>query len=458
MIPAVEGTKLDAEVAAPQPGLDIPVSDVLQYASAQLPERLQPYLKRNVILFLTGSCIFGLGWGMAQVPGNPLLSRLGVSNTSIGFIGTLAAAFSIVGPIISAAISRRFARKKWLVFVLSQPYLMAPGLMGVSVILCTKYHRPEYMLPLLLSFKMVWDCIPSLFQTPKSEFIGQTIAPSFLGRYFGLEGSVAPFTSLFGTAIAGYLLAGGDTTFSQYAGCLLLGYAIAQVGGSALLFAHEVPLARPAAASDSRASFTSLLETFWNDRYYRPFLLFVFALCVLRAPFGFVPFYGFKVLHMDPSRSAVFIYIYSVTQMILGTPTGWLCDKWGSGRMLAVGLALQIVTIVPLCFVRTPMAVYSYLAIDQASMTVTQIACMAFILRYARPELRGVYVAAYGMIQAIAAIIVITPFGMLVDHLTYERVFWIWSGLHIVVLLIALEAVRRGVARHMFEKVDVRAS
>lgn len=437
-------TLIDQNVAA------IPHCDSVQ-VEVTASDGLLPYLKRNMLCFLTGAAIFGLGWGIAQVPTNPLLiKKLDVGNTFFGIIGTLTGIFSIVGPIIAPAISCKYVRKKWLFFILHQGYVVAPGLIGLSVLFCTRFTCINFLPFFIMVFMLQWNCVPSLFQIPKAEYIAHTISKPYLGRYYGLDGSIAPVISLIGTFLAGHFLA-GNPSLNVYAYCLLLGYCIAQIGGILYLFAHECPEIRE--KSPQSVSFNAIFSHCYRDTDYRPFLVFVFLLCILRAPFNFVPLYGFKTLGMPSSSQAVFIIVISLAQFLSAGPSGWLCDKWGSGKTLAIGLALQIITIVPLCFFRNAFGVYVYLGVDAASMMVTQVASMAYVLRYAPLEKRGIYVAAYWMIQAVAAIIVTTPFALMLDKLSYTIVFWLWSILHIFVLLLVLEANRRGITAKMFQEL-----
>jgi MFS family permease len=261
-----------------------------------------------------------------------LLASLGTSITNVA-LPTLAKAFSAPFGEVQAVVVAYLAALTISVVIAGRlgdshglkPMLMAGlALFAVASLLCGMATN----LWLLIGARVLQGIGAAFLMALSMALIRQTASEARIGRAMGLLGTVSALGTALGPSLGGLLIA-----VTGWRGIFWVQFPLATI---ALLLAFATLPGHPGKEKAPSAGLWSML-----DRSLAPNLLVnVLVAAVMMATLVVGPFYLGLGLGLKETLVGFVMAIGPAISIVSGVPSGRLVDSWGSGRVLAIGLAL----------------------------------------------------------------------------------------------------------------------
>ena len=281
-----------------------------------------------------------------------LLASLGTSIANIA-LPTLAEAFSapfaqvqaivvayLAALTISVVIAGRLGDRHGL-----KPMLMAGlALFALASLLCGMATD----LWLLIGARVLQGIGAAFLMALSMALMRQTAGEARLGRAMGLLGTVTALGTALGPSLGGMLIA-----LAGWRSIFWIQFPLAAI---ALILAFATLPDQPGKGTTSSAGLWSVL-----DRSLVPNLLVnVLVAAVMMATLVVGPFYLGLGLGLEEMLVGFVMAVGPVISIVSGVPSGRLVDSWGSGRVLAIGLALLAAGAVLLAILPNAIGVIGY--------------------------------------------------------------------------------------------------
>jgi len=377
-------------------------------------------VRRNFACLVWMGSVFAMGWAEVMVVLQPMLVAFGASNTQIGIVqGTLAA--TLPGMFLAPWVTRKFRRKKALVFAMDCLYLLPIGIIGVAVwtgAVIGGAAAVGFVVVLMAAGQLA----AGFGGLPNQEFFTACIPMRLRGRLAGVSAGLGGLLGMAGAGMAAWILAVLPAP-DGYGALLVLAWAICMAADSAVLLAAEpeTPVERsPVPYSPA------MWRALWDDR---PFLRVAALCCVLSPLMGQLPVFAgvfaFRELAFKPEMAAWIAMSASASRMVLSPLAGWITDRWGARRALIFWPAASGAGFAALALLPGTATVLGVSGLAAVAWSGFSGAMNALTCGIPKPEHRAGHftVLAFGMIAANSVFPLLV--GGMFDRVPYRSGFTI---------------------------------
>jgi len=281
-----------------------------------------------------------------------LLASLGTSIANIA-LPTLAKAFSApFGEVQAVVVAYLTALTISVVIAgrLGDSHGLKPMLMGglalfaVASLLCGMATN----LSLLIGARVLQGIGAAFLMALSMALMRQAVSEARIGRAMGLLGTVSALGTALGPSLGGLMIA-----VTGWRGIFWVQFPLAAV---ALILAFAT---LPDHLGKEKAPSAALWSVF-NKSLAPNLLVNVLVAAVMMATLVVGPFYLGLGLGLKETLVGFVMAIGPVISIVSGVPSGRLVDSWGSGRVLAIGLALLAAGAVLLAILPNRVGVTGY--------------------------------------------------------------------------------------------------
>lgn len=391
-------------------------------------------VRRNFACLVWMGSVFAMGWTEVMVVLQPMLVHYGASNTQIGIVqGVLIA--TLPGMLASPWVTRRFPRKKHLVFVTDTLYLLPLGVVGILVWLdgtLGGWIAPAVMVSLVMWLMMAGQIAAGFGGLPNQEFFTACIPMRLRGRLAGLSAGIGGLLGLAGGGVAAWLLKVMPKP-EAYGALLVLAWLLCQLADSAVLLAREprTPVEKSPAPWG---------REMWNSFLSDHAFLRVAATVVVISPLMgqlavFSSVFAFRSLKLDPQMAAWIGMAAAVSRLTLSPAAGWLTDRWGAKPSLLLWAGMSALGFGGLAVFPHAASVFVAAGIAAVAGSGFSGAMNALTSGLPAPEHRAGHftLLGFGMIGANSLLPLLV--GMMFDRVSYPAGFAILGGLSTLVLV-----------------------
>ena len=384
--------------------------------------------RRNFLIFVVDGILFMVAMGTigASTVIPDFVRRLTDSEILIGLSGSL---FDIGWTLPQLFIARyiiRFTHKKWWFVGPSIPVRFVV-LIFAGLIVWFGKDRPEAILAAFLICYGIAGIGDGVVAVPWSDIAGSSLDSKWRARTFGFMSAGAGLVMLGVAPLIGLVLGETGPGFpNNYA--VLFGAAgiLFVLSILPILFLHELPGAKAVEKVPALREFLPELgHVLRRDVPFRAIVItrMLTALFTMAAPF----YIGFATQQLGLSSDVAVPNL--VAMQTIGSITGALVYTWLGARnnLLYLRLALGGAALLPVsalfASVVGPLPLYFGFLVSGLALSNLFFGYQNWLVSYASPEKRPVYV---GLFNTIAALIsMIAPFiaGTIAERLGYEALF-----------------------------------
>lgn len=385
-------------------------------------------VRRNMLSLVSLEILFTVGAADLAIALDPLLVYLGASNTLIGLVKS-AVFVSLLGLVVTPYLSRRFPRKRPLVFLTHIPYIGAWGLLGLSVLLSERLGLQGGLLYIVAGLWVLQHFLGGFVSLPIQEYIAACIPTRYRGRFTGLSLGIGGIASIGSAAIATLIIARLSKPES-FGWCFVYCWFFAQGSMLLMFFARE----QPAPVEKQPAPWSAaMFVAAHKDTAFVKYLVFTFLNCALFGPvWSFLPVYGMKELGMPATSSGLLQIVIMATRMVVGAAGGVLVDRLGPRRVLPVLPLIAAVSVLPVLLVRQPWAVYASTFVSAIYIVVSFTGAAALIYGIPRVEHRTGHYSIYFIAVNVSTAMGTAAVGRAADVLTYHGTFLLFFALFVL--------------------------
>ncbi|MBX3002251.1 MAG: MFS transporter [Caldilineaceae bacterium] len=403
--------------------------------------------RRNFFFFLTDSILFtvaiGIIGGTTVIP--DFVRRLTDSEILIGLLSNL---FSIGFTLPQLFVARyivRYERKKW--------WFVGPNIPARFVILIFAgilvWLGGEQPHLILLAFFICYSIAAfgdGLVGVPWADLAGTSLDNRWRARMFGFTNAGTGVIMLLIAPLIGIVLSDAGPGFpNNYA--ILFGVSGAIFALSILpgLFFHELPGGKAVEKIPSLGEFLPALgRVLREDVPFRAFIIIRMftSLFLMAAPF----YIGYATVRLGLS-SEVAVPVLLAMQTV-GTVTGALVYAWLGARnnLLYIRVALSAAALLPisalLAGIVGPLPLYFGFLISGLATSNLLFSYLNWVVGYANPEQRPIYVGLANTVTAVVALIAPFIAGTIVQTLGYRPLFGVAVGMALCALFMAVRFLR----------------
>lgn len=304
----------------------------------RLPE-VEREQRHNFAMGVLDGGFFGLAIGLASyVTVLPLfVHTLSDSAILIGSISAIRMAGWQLPQLLTVNRVARLGRYKPMVLAMSTferlPFL---GL-AVVALLAPWLPRP-LVLALTFGLLLVHGLAGGLTATAWQAMIGKVTAPTWRGRFFGLQSAAASVMGSLGALAAGAILAGGASS-RRFALCFLLASAALAVSWLFLSRVREVDAPPSGPTVGRREAWSRWGNVLRRDGGFR---WFVVARGLSQIPLtvaAFLTVYAVERFGIGTAFAGALAALYTVAQASGSLTAGWIGDRRGHRVAMAAGVA-----------------------------------------------------------------------------------------------------------------------
>lgn len=365
-----------------------------------------------------------------------LLASLGTSIANIA-LPTLAEAFSapfvqvqavvvayLAALTISVVVAGRLGDSRGL-----KPTLLAGlAVFAVASLLCGAAPN----LSSLVGARALQGIGAAFLMTLAMALMRETASEARMGRAMGLLGTVSALGTALGPSLGGLLIA--------VAGWRSIFWVQFPLAGIAFILAL---VTLPGGSGERTAPSASLLSAL--NRSLAPNLLVnLLVATVMMTTLVVGPFYLGLGLGLKATQVGFVMAIGPVISIFSGVPSGRLVDAWGSGRVLAIGLALLTVGTFLLAFLPNMIGIAGYvLSIIvltpgyQLFQAANNTAALTDVPKNRRGTVSGLLSLSrnIGLITGASAMGAVFSFGVGTEEFAHANASAIATGMHLTFLL-----------------------
>lgn len=403
--------------------------------------------RRNFIYFLLDNIMFSVAMGIigstTVIP--DFVRRLTSSEILIGLSGNLFGIGFTLPQLLIARYIVRHERKKW--------WFVGPNIPVRFVILIfggiTAWLGRDQPGLVLLAFFICYSIAAlgdGLVGVPWSDLIGTSLDNRWRARMFGLTTAVTGVAMLSIAPLIGFVLGDGGPAFpNNYAllfGAAGLLFALSIPVG---LFFHELPGGKAVDKLPSLGEFLpDLGRVLRDDVPFRAYILtrLFTGLFMMAAPF----YVGYATVELGLS-SQVAVPVLLAMQTA-GSIIGALAYAWLGARSnaLVIRLALGAGALLPICALLAgvvgPLPLYFGFLMSGMSTGNLLSGYMNWLVGYAHPDRRPVYVGLANTVTAVFSLVVPFIGGLMAQHLGYRPLFAVSLAMALCGLFVALRYLR----------------
>lgn len=416
--------------------------------------------RRNFSIFVLDGILFMVAMGTigATTVIPDFVRRLTDSEILIGISGSL---FDIGWTLPQLFIARyviRFERKKWWFVGPSIPVRFVI-LIFAGLIVWFGKDRPELILTAFLICYGIAGIGDGVVAVPWSDLAGTSLDSKWRARTFGFMSAGSGLVMLGVAPLIGVVLGENGPGFpNNYA--LLFGAAgiLFVLSILPILFIQELPGAKAVEKTPALREFLPELGHYLrHDGQFRAIVItrMLTALFTMAAPF----YIGFATIQLGLSSDVAVPNL--VAMQTIGSISGALAYTWLGARnnLLYLRLALAGAALLPisalLATVVGPLPLYVGFLVSGLALSNLFFGYQNWLVSYATPEKRPVYV---GLFNTIAALIsMIAPFiaGTIAEQLGYEALFVTAVVMALSALFVTLRFIHNPRTEAMQEVVAV---
>lgn len=404
--------------------------------------------RHNFIFFLTDNVLFTVAMGIigstTVIP--DFVRHLTDSEILIGLCGSLFTFGFTLPQLLIARYIVRYARKKWWFVGPNIPVRFAILLFA----LLTVWLGSERLELILLAFFVAYSIAAfgdGVVGVPWADLAATCLDNRWRARMFGLTTVAAGVIMLLITPLIGTILGAQGLAFpNNYA--LLFGIAGGLFVISILpgLFFHELPGGKAVEKLPTLGEFLpDLGRVLRDDGPFRAFILIRMGtnFFMMAAPF----YIGYATVQLGLA-SAVAVPVLLAMQTI-GSLGGALVYTWLGERnnLLYIRLALASAALLPLCALLAglvgPWPLYiGFLLSGLASGSNLFAGYLNWVVGYAHPEQRPLYVGLSNTVSAVSSLIAPIIGGTIAQGLGYQPLFVVSLAMALGTLFVTLRFLR----------------
>lgn len=403
--------------------------------------------RRNFTIFVVDGILFMVAMGTigATTVIPDFVRRLTNSEILIGLSGSL---FDIGWTLPQLFIARyviRFERKKWWFVGPSIPVRFVILLFAGLIVWFGK-DRPETILIAFLICYGIAGIGDGVVAVPWSDLAGSSLDSKWRARTFGFMSAGAGLVMLGVAPLIGLVLGETGPGFpNNYALLFAASGILFAVSILPILFIRELPSGKAVEKIPALSDFLPELgRVLRQDVPFRAIVItrMLTSLFAMAAPF----YIGFATIQLGLSSDVAVPNL--VAMQTIGSITGALVYTWLGARnnLLYLRLALGGAALLPisalLASVVGPLPLYIGFLVSGLALSNLFFGYQNWLVSYAKPEQRPVYV---GLFNTIAALIsMIAPFiaGTIAERLGYEALFATAMVMAFSALFVTLRYIR----------------
>lgn len=417
-------------------------------AQALAPSFREQIYRRNFYFFLVDSVLFTVALGVISsttvIP--DFVRRLTDSEILIGLSGSLFTIGFTLPQLLIARYIVRHARKKWW-FVGPNIPVRFVILIFAGIIVAFGQGRPELILVAFFICYSLAAFGDGLVGVPWADLAGTSLDSRWRARMLGLTAASTGIIMLLVAPLIGVVLGAAGPPF-PYNYAILFGAAGLLFVLSILpgLFIHELPGGRALEKLPSLGEFLPELgHVLRDDGPFRAFIITrsLTSLFMMAAPF----YIGYATVQLGLSSEVAVPGLLAM--QTLGSITGALAYTWLGARnnLLYIRLALGAAVLLPICALLAgvigPLPLYFGFLVSGLAVSGNLFpAYMNWVVSYAHPDQRPIYVGLANTVTAMISLI--APFigGTIAQHLGYHPLFVVSLLLALSALFVALRFLR----------------
>ena len=404
--------------------------------------------RRNFLFFLIDNILFTVAMGIigATTVIPDFLRHLTHSEILIGLAGSLFTFGFTLPQLFIARYIVRYARKKWWFVGPNIPVRFAILLFA----LLTVWLGKEQPALILLAFFVAYSIAAlgdGIVGVPWADLVATCLDNRWRARMFGLTTIITGVIMLLITPVIGAILGQQGLAFPNnyallfgIAGCL---FVISILPG---VFFHELPGGKAVEKLPALGEFLpDLGRVLRDDGPFRAFILVRVGtnFFMMAAPF----YVGYATVQLGLA-SAVVVPVLVATQTI-GSLGGALVYTWLGERnnLLYIRLALVSAAFLPLCALLAglvgPWPLYvGFLISGLASGSNLFAGYLNWVVGYAHPEQRPLYVGLANTVSAVSSLIAPISGGVIAQSFGYQPLFAVSLLLALSTLFVTLRFLR----------------
>jgi MFS family permease len=287
-------------------------------------------------------------------------------------------------------------------------------------------------LPLLISARALQGIGAAFLMTLAMALMRQTASEARVGRAMGLLGTVSALGTALGPSLGGVVI--------PMAGWRGIFWVQAPLAGLALILAIAMLPADPAREKAPPAGPWAIL----NRSLLPNLVVNLLVAAVMMATLVVGPFFLGIGLGLTATQTGFVMAVGPAISIVSGVPSGRLVDAWGSGRMLAIGLALLVAGAFLLALLPSGIGVVGYvLAIIvltpgyQLFQAANNTAALAVVAKDQRGTVSGLLSLSrnIGLIAGASAMGAVFAFGAGTEEIARATAPAIASGMRLTFLL-----------------------
>jgi MFS family permease len=383
-----------------------------------------------MIMLVLVDAVWSMGYTEFQIASNPLFKYLHASNKLVGLV-TGFAFIELLGVFLSPFITVRFRQKKWYLFIAHIPYLGSLGMIGVMLLLTSRFGFSKLW---LLNMVIVLSAASWLFggfvTLPHWEYSAACLPMSHRGRFYGISFTAGSIMGLVSNEVARHILKVIHQPMS-YGYLFIMTWLICQLGYIAALFAKEKPT--PIEKAPRPWSKEMIKAVVYDKPYLRALLLYlIFYTCFVAVIAQFAPLYGLRVLKMPDEAAATIGIVQKVVLLSTMFLIGWLVDRVSAKTVATYSSIVMFVALSSVVFLRSPLGVYMCAGVGGLFNALLWAAFMPLFYGLPKPENRAGHFTAQIVTWYLGMTLSPILTGFMCDALGYLPTFAVLGALGLI--------------------------
>lgn len=411
-----------------------------------VPAEATRHARRNTLALGADISTFGLGLAFASpttlIPA--FAERLGAPNIVIGAIPAIMTVGWMLPSVLVANHTQGLTRKvpfivRWTIFE-RLPYLV----LGLAAMWLAP-SSPTATLVLLMAMLILGASTGGFLMPAWLDLIGRVVPIQARGRFFAVASSVSAVLGLAGASAVAWILAREGYPVG-YGWCFLIGFVWMMVSFVCLVLVREPPSATP---GPRRAIFAYLRHLPGVLRGNPNLARFIMARALSVSGTmanGFLAVHALRNLGASDGEVGIFTSLILAAQIVGTLAFGWLADRGGHLRVLALGSFATGLAAATALLASGVAALYVAFLCSGVGLAATQVSAMAIGMEFGPEDERPTYIALNN--SSIAPFALVAPLigGLIVDLLGFSALFVVsaaFGGLGALALLRGVRDPRR---------------
>lgn len=423
------------------------------------PSQLERVYRRNFVYFFADNTLFTIAMGIlgstTVIP--DFIRRLTDSEILIGLAGSLFTIGFTLPQLIIARYIIRHARKKWW-FVGPNIPVRFVLLIFAAITVALGRDRPELV---LLAFFLCYGIAAfgdGLVGVPWSDMVGTSLDSRWRARMFGLTTAFTGVIMLLITPLIGIVLGETGPGFPNNYAILFGAAGLLLVLSIPLgIFIHELPGGKAVDKLPALNEFLPDLGRLLRDdlpfRSYIVTRMFT-SLFMMASPF----YIGYATVQLGVSSEVVVPILLAM--LTIGSVGGALAYTWLGARhnLLSIQIALGGAALLPICALLGesvgPIPLYVGFLVSGMSTANLLSAYQNWIVSYANPDQRPIYVGLSNTLTALISLIAPVIGGIIAQSVGYEALFGVALAMTLAALYVTLRYMKNPREARMAEAVE----